>query len=148
MSDIRTVWVDLAGDWTVTGPALSEDDGLETAIVLSLFTDRRAGPDEPLPGAQDDRRGWWADAFADVPGDRIGSWLWLLSREKQEQRVVVRAREYAAQALDWLVEDGVVRAVNVTAEIVRSGVLGLGIEVVRANEAAQKYQFATFWKGA
>ena len=49
MSDIRTVFVDFAGDWTISGAALQEDDGLETAVVLSLFSDRRAEGDRHGP---------------------------------------------------------------------------------------------------
>lgn len=147
MSDIRTVFLDFAGDWTVSGPALAEDDGLESAVVISLFTDRRAQAGDPLPGAPEDRRGWWGDAFGALDGDRIGSRLWLLNREKQLPAVVERAREYAQEALAWLIEDGIARAVNVTAEIVRTGVLGLRIEVVRADKRVAQYRFESFWKG-
>lgn len=148
MSDIRTVFRDFAGDLEISGGALAADDGLETAVVISLFTDRRAEPGDPLPDAGADRRGWWGDALADVPGDRIGSRLWLLAREKQTQATLARAREYAAEALRWMIEDGVARAVNVTAEIVRDGVLGLGIEIVRSDKPVVQYRFDSFWKGA
>lgn len=148
MADIRTVWMDFAGDITVTGPSLVEDDGLETAVVISLFTDRRATEDDVLPGSPDDRRGWFGDSWPVVDGDLIGSRLWLLHREKQMQSVVSRAREYAAEALQWLIDDGIAKAVNVTAEIVRQGVLGLDIEIVRSGKPLAKYRFETFWKAA
>ena len=57
--------------------ALAEDDGLQTAVVLSLFLDARARPDD---GAEGHRRGWVGVAF--TPEDRVGSRLWLLKREK------------------------------------------------------------------
>jgi len=127
---------------------LEEDDGLETAVVISLFTDRRANRGDAVPGDPNDRRGWWGDSFADVAGDRIGSRLWLLSREKQMPSVLARALEYAAEALQWLIDDGIARAVNVTAEVVSQGVLGLGVEIVRSGKPAAQYRFETFWKGA
>lgn len=148
MSDIATAFVDLAGDWVVTGPGLADDEGLETAIVLSLFTDRRANADDELPGALNQRRGWWGDTYAEVPGDRIGSRLWLLAREKQLPVVLQRAREYALEALQWLIEDGVAREVTVQAEVVRTGVLGLRIEVTRPRVPVARFRFETFWKGA
>lgn len=148
MSDVRTVFVDFAGDWQVSGASLDEDDGLETAVVISLFTDRLADEGDAIPGGSGHRRGWWGDAYADVAGDRIGSRLWLLSREKQLQEVLVRAEQYSREALQWLIDDGVARAVSVSAEIVRSGVLGLAVEITRAGKAVSRYRFESFWKGA
>lgn len=147
MSDIRTVWRDLGGEWTVSGPALEGDDGLETAVVLSLFTDRLAEPGDTSiePTA---RRGWWGDAFAEVPGDLIGSRLWLLSREKQLPAVLARAELYAREALQWLVDDGVASAVDVAAEVARQGVLGLAITITRSAAPVVRYRFESFWKGA
>lgn len=156
MSDIRTSQVlgSFRFDWSLAPSAggeagryfgLAEDDGLQTAVIISLFTDRRADDADRLPGA-DDKRGWWADAYAEIDGDKIGSRLWLLAREKQTQLVLVLAKAYAEEALAWLLEDGIARAVNVSAEIVREGVLGLGIEILRAAAPPQKYRFETFWK--
>ncbi len=147
MSDIRTAFTDFTGDWLLAGPSLAQDDGLETAVIISLFSDRRAKPSDKLPGAPDDRRGWWGDSFPAVRGDRIGSRLWLLHRSKQLPEVVALARDYARESLRWLVDDGVARRVNVTAEVVRNGVLGLGIEIVRASKPVAQYRFETFWKG-
>lgn len=146
MGDIRTAFKDFSGDWQLLSPGLEEDAGLETAVVISLFTDRRAEADDELPGG-DDLRGWWGDALAEVEGDRIGSRLWLLSREKQLPQVLARAREYALEALQWLIEDGVASAVDVTAEIVRQGVLGLAVEIRRAGKPPVRYRFEQFWKG-
>jgi phage gp46-like protein len=161
MSDLRTAWRDLAGDLALktrkVGNAdvtvidgLDEDEGIETAVVLSLFTDRRAQPGDPLPvnaqlAGTPDRRGWWGDTFPNVPGDRIGSRLWLLNREKEMPAVLARAREYAMEALQWLIEDGIARSVNVTAEVVRRGVLGLAIEIVRSDKPVAQYRFEHFW---
>lgn len=149
MSDIRTIYTPekMAFDWAVAGAGLEEDDGLETAVLLSLFTDRRANADDPLSGAADDRRGWWADQYQDVAGDKIGSRLWLIAREKQTASVLVRAQEYAEEALAWLVQDGLARSVAATAEIVRAGVLGLTVEIARADGRASRYRFETFWRG-
>lgn len=157
MSDIRTAITagTFSFDWTLAALGiadrylgLGEDAGLETAVILSLFTDRRAEDGDALPGGSDDKRGWWGDTYAEVAGDRFGSRLWLLSREKQTQSVLVRAKRYAEEALAWLIEDGIARAVNVSAEIVSQGVLGLGIEIIRSAAPPQKYRFETFWRPA
>ena len=146
--DIRTVFDadTFSFDWLLARPCLAEDDGLETAVTISLFTDRRANDDDELPSG-DDRRGWWGDALAEVSGDRIGSRLWLLSREKQLPDVLSRAREYALEALQWLVDDGVARSVNVEATSVRQGVLGLTVTIARTRGETARYRFESFWKG-
>lgn len=144
MADIRTVFSDFSGDWRIVGPGFEEDDGLESAVVISLFTDRRAENDDEVDG--EDRRGWWGDLFADVEGDRIGSRLWLLSREKQLPAVLIKAREYASEALQWLIDDGVASAVTVTTEIVRQGLLGLLVVIHRPAKPPIQFRFETFWK--
>jgi phage gp46-like protein len=119
---------------------LATDAGLETAVILSLFVDRRAEPDDALPDGGEDRRGWWADAWPGVEGDRIGARLWLLAREKETLATLRRAEEYAEEALAWLIEDGVARRVGVTAERVRAGLLGLSVEIQRPDGAAARWQ--------
>lgn len=86
---------------------LLADGGLESAVMLSLFTGRRV----------DGQRGWWGDTVAVVPGDEFGSRLWTLSREVDRPTVLrACAEEYASEALAWLVEDQVAERVDVIAE--------------------------------
>ena len=99
---------------------------LTRAVTISLFTWRRANPDDDLPG--DLRMGWWGDSFPSVPNDRIGSRLWLLSRAKLTAETVTRAREYAEEALRWLVEDGI--AARVEPQIVAARLAKLLMNVV------------------
>jgi phage gp46-like protein len=87
------------------------EDSLATAMVLSLMCDRTAQPSEVDPGA--DRRGWWPDAFAE-DGDRFGSRLWLLEREKQTEETLQRARAYIREALVWVVVDGFATGIELT----------------------------------
>ncbi|MBR0653304.1 hypothetical protein GXW78_26865 [Roseomonas terrae] len=102
-----------------------DDQGLGTCVLISLFTDRRATADDGLPPAE--RRGWVGDMLAEVEGDRIGSRLWLLKREKQTEETRARAEEYAAEALAWLLNDGLVAAIELEAAWVRPSVLGLRV---------------------
>ncbi|RMG50380.1 MAG: hypothetical protein D6717_13955 [Gammaproteobacteria bacterium] len=113
---------------------LKRDEGLRTAVLISLLSDRRASDDDVLPDGGEDRRGYWADAWPDVEGDRLGSRLWLLSREKQTADVLQRAETYAEEALAWLVEDGIASRVEARAQWVRSGVMQLTITIRRGTE--------------
>lgn len=105
--------------------ALALEGGLATAVIVSLFTDRRAGPDDALPPGVTDRRGWVGDEFmppADTSvgttrgSDAWGSLLWLLLQGKATVDVLERARFAAQEALAWLVRDGIASRVDVTAQ--------------------------------
>jgi phage gp46-like protein len=148
MADIKTFFLgfDQGADYAVDSLGLVEDEGLQTAVILSLFTDRRAEADDVIPDGTTDRRGWWADAYPAVDGDRIGSRLWLLSREKQLNSVVNKAREYAQEALAWMIEDGIAASVDIQASIVRTGVLGLTVAISQPNGAAANYRYEYLWR--
>lgn len=148
MSDIAVIYnpETMSFSWSITSPGLAEDAGLETAVMVSLFSDRRARVDDVLPSG-DDRRGWWADAYAEHEGDLWGSRLWLLSREKQMAKVLRRAEEYGLETLKWMIDDRVVQSVETHAEIIRDGVLGLTVVMTRGKNMATKYRFEIFWKG-
>lgn len=150
MPDFATTFdsTTLAGDLAVIGAALQPDAGLETAVVLSLFTDSRATDADELPVGETDPRGWWGDVAAPVPGDLFGSRLWLLNREKQTQETLNRARTYAEEALGWLIEDAIATAVLVEAEWVARGILGLGVTITLANGAISEHHFNTAAGGA
>jgi len=143
--DAALAFLDLSGDLTVSGGDLASDMGLETAVLLSLFLDREAEADDRLPDGSDDRRGWWADAYG-LAGDRVGSRLWLLDREKQLPEVRERAREYAEEALAWLVEDGVAQSVAVSAEWTRPGMLGLLVDIRKPDGSRLRYRFDSIWR--
>ncbi len=147
MSDVALVWDMRQGsaDFSVDANDLELDDGLETSVMLSLFTDRGANPGDVLPDAAADRRGWWGDAYPVVDGDRIGSRLWLLARSKQLPEILTRAKEYAAEALQWLIDDKVAERVDVESEIVRNGVLGLRIVIFKPKADTVNFRYNYTW---
>tara|TARA_B100000700_G_scaffold22521_4_gene21877 strand:- start:18978 stop:19421 length:444 start_codon:yes stop_codon:yes gene_type:complete len=124
---------------------LAADEGLQTAVILSLFTDRLADDDDRLPDGRDDQRGWWADAYNERPH---GSRLWLLSREKTEEDVLRRAKTYADEALAWLIEDGIAAEVVVEAEQLRRDTLGLRVLIQRADGERVEQQYEYVWRNA
>ncbi|MCE8027551.1 phage GP46 family protein [Halomonas daqingensis] len=141
--DIAFDFLDGALDLALLDGDLETDDGLRTAVALSLLCDRRAEPDDIIPDGTGNRRGWWADAISDRDGDRWGSRLWLLDREKALPEVRSRAEAYAREALDWLLEDGVAAEVEVTAETLDREVLWLLVIIKRGDgrSIADRYQY-------
>lgn len=150
MSDIALTWDVNAADFGIEDNDLVTDDGLETAVALSLFTDRRAEDGDVLPDLETDRRGWWADdatASPVVAGDRFGSRLWLLARSKDNADYRVRAVEYAREALQWLLDDKVASNVDVSMDVTDSGVRCLVVTISRPATDPVKFQFNDVWLG-
>lgn len=144
MSDLALLWnAETSGaDLVQDGAGLVVDQGLKTAIIISLFTDRRARADDDLPQEGADRRGWWGDVAAAVQGDQIGSRLWLLRRSKMTAQVIEQAREYCVEALSWLIEDGVASGVEVTTSAMSPDILAIVVVVSRADgPTRQKFDF-------
>lgn len=139
-------------DWALASGDLAGDDGLYTAVTISLFTDRLASPDDLLPSTDGDRRGWWGDAYlpmtADGDADRIGSRLWLLIRAKQIPETAQLARAYCQEALAWLVDDGVAAEIDVPLpSFPRMGMMQIDIAVTQrpAAGAALGRRYQALW---
>lgn len=143
--DIALIWKDGHGDIMQDGTDLLTDDSIETAVIISLFTDRRAEPGDIIPDGTTNRRGWWGDTFSQTP---IGSRLWLLNREKQMSSVLQRAENYAAEALEWLEDDQLVSAIAITATNPADSVLALRIDISLPNGTPlPPFNFNTVLKG-
>jgi phage gp46-like protein len=139
--DIRIVY-DAAqgyGDLDVVDRDLDRDAGLETAVAVSLFSNRRADAEDILPDADGGRAGWWADALND-DGDKIGSKLWLLGREAMRpQDVIPRAKQYAREALQWMIDDGVAQEIIANAERIAMNEIRLTINIVRPEVDREEF---------
>jgi phage gp46-like protein len=134
-------------DVAVDNGDLATRRDLETAVILSLFTDRRAEPEDRLPDPSEGRRGWWGDTFAPVQNDRIGSRLWLLHREKRTRETLARAREYVQEAVAWLVDDGIANRVETAVEYDpnRLDLIKIRI-VVHRPQGLEEYRFDHLWQ--
>ena len=107
-----------AGAQMLATYSMELEDTLATAVILSLFTDKRAGRDDVLPRGATDRRGWVGDEYMhegfDAGADAWGSALWLVYGGKVLDDVLERARFAAQEALDWLVRDEIASRVSVS----------------------------------
>lgn len=91
-------------------------DPLTRSVVISLFTWRRADPDDQA----DVPMGWWGDTWPAVQNDRIGSKLWLYQRSKLTNQLVNNIRTCIRDALQWMLDDGVVSRIDL--DIRRTGI--------------------------
>lgn len=119
-------------------------DGLETAVLISLFSDRYV-PAEELPEGFTDGRGWWADAISEEPEDKIGSRLWLLDRGKITENVKNEMKDYAQEALDWMIGAGLASKIKVTTTIILNERIDLAIQIYRPEGDNIPFKFV--WDG-
>ena len=84
--DAALAWRDdiCQGDLDIADLDLRHEEGLRSAVLISLFTDRQVGPEE-LPAGESDRRGWWGDGLSD-DDDKIGSRIVALDARKAPRR--------------------------------------------------------------
>lgn len=133
-------WLEVNG---VQMAAMDVYDYLPRAVLISLFSWRRANADDSLPSVN--RFGWWGDTFPDVVNDQIGSRLWLLSRSILTSNTAALAQEYAAEALQWLIDDGAASAVDVLTEIDGNARLSMAVTIKRGNADTLNIRFADIW---
>lgn len=82
------------------------DNSLNTAIVISLFTDRYD------PESQ--QGGYWGDERT-TNQTLMGSRLWLLKGAKVTTDALRSAEDYAIESLNWLIDDALATSVNAAA---------------------------------
>lgn len=140
--DIGLFIIDDVFDLKLGDGDLEGDAGLETAVTISLFSDRRV-KDEELPAPQTDKKGWWGDMFPVVEQDKIGSRLWLLNREKRLPETLRKAEDYSKEALNWLIEDGVASSINVTATY--DDLKRLQLAILISKPSGRESRFQVLW---
>lgn len=144
MSDIGLFVGEGSIDIKIENGDLAADNGLETAVLISLFSDKRVNDGE-LPKGETSKRGWWGDLFSDFDGDKIGSKLWLLDREKQLNENLPRYESFCLGALKWLVDDGVASDIFVNATYPNKGELKIEIKIQKPDGNESKFGF--LWDG-
>lgn len=142
------IWDNLKGAGVdVIESGLTQDNGLTTLALLSLFTDSRADDSDVTPDGSSDRRGWVGDTFYDEPW---GSRLWLLSREKLTTDVRNRAVNYAQEALAWFTRDdgngALAKSVQVTGSIPRFQMLALSIVITKPDNTDISFTVSKRWE--
>ena len=127
------------------------DEGLETLVFVSLFTNRRANDDDVLPDPSKtlDRGGWWGDETSDNPDDKIGSRLWLLDRAKTLDSILVQAESFAREALQWMIDEKIAIKIDVTAEkrgTVTNPILALIVQIFKKDGNKEVFEFEEKWE--
>lgn len=147
MSDYGLFIVDDRIDMLLLPGDIIGDDGLETSVLISLFSDARATPDMLDAIDNDgDLRGFWGDITR--PEDSTGSLLWTLKRAKQLVSTLAKARGFCQSALRWMLDDKIADRVDVATSYLApaSGVMIIAIDIYRPGSANPvQYRYGYEW---
>jgi len=118
---------------------LEVDDNFDTAILMSLFVDRRADASEvPIP---ENRRGWWGDTVSEVEDDQTGSKLWLFDQSRLTNIEQNRLEDEAFDACLWFVQDNYLESINVTSTKIDLGIkLIIDFKIKNSVSESRAYQ--------
>lgn len=121
---------------------VAADDGLETSVLISLFSDARS-PQELIEAIDQDGdlRGYWGDLASE---DQTGSLLWTVKRAKQLQKVLAQVRSYAMASLQWMIDDKVAERVEVQTSYPAIGWMLIEVFIYRPgskNPVSYRYNY-------
>ena len=104
------------------------DEGLETAVYLSMFSSP----------------GWWGNAISEKAA-QLGSDLESIQSRTLSNQTRLDAEEYARQALAWMVSEGVAKSVTVAGSIPRADILGLVVTIEQPNGTVVTLRYQVNW---
>jgi phage gp46-like protein len=146
---IQDILIQLDQDLQLYDLVLNEDgtdfkssEGFDTAIPVSLFTDKRA-PSSLVPEASR-RRGWVGNILTLDEEFELGSLLWILDQAKLTQTEIISSQIYAKDCLSWLINIGAAESITVvTTQTATRGIL-INIKIRDNNNNLNQYQ--TLWR--
>lgn len=148
-----TVWdtAQHTGNWQMMGDGnLKSDAGIETAVIIQLFTDKRL-PDYMDLEEGSDRRGWFGDKVdiqTESGEEEMGSLLWTLERQVLTDEIARRAKFYAEEALQVLINQGAVERQEIVVEYDRQkGMMWLDVKLFSHDgNVAYERKFQYLWE--
>lgn len=123
---------------------VDRDPGLETALIVAIFTNASANDDDELPDDNDERGGHFSEV---ITGQPFGSRLWLLRRSNLTEDTLQRAKEYTEEAIDrHLVNEGLAKGHEV--EVTKAGTNRANFKITLIGLERQKivYEYYLNWQ--
>ena len=139
LSDIQLTQTDQGYyDFEIANGDFVMTNGLDTALIISLFADARADNSEvPVPIL---RRGWWGDLVSDYPTYQTGSKLWLLNQARSNLETLNLSKTYMQNSLSWLTDDKLASKINVDAAFTTNGI-GLQVTIYTPQNQVNNYAY-------
>lgn len=150
MPDISLSWnvASQRAEWQFgTGDLLTGSD-LESAVLVSLFTDGRAPADYIPTDGSNNRRGHWSDSFEPSP---VGSALWTFRRRKKtdDTSLLIEISNCCKIALDWMLKSGIAASVDAQAIWIAPDAIGLTVTITEPLQSTlHTFNFSWSWNFA
>lgn len=119
------------------------DDGFETAVYISLFTDSRdEDTDDSNPSG-----GYWGDTLdsSSIAVSPLGSLLWEYARAVITPDIINSIKTTCSNALQWMIDDGIAGSITVTASQTENSAYGFGISISKPANTGASYQYKINW---
>lgn len=134
--DVKLVEYDTYYDFNLTSAGDIETiDSFDSTIIVSLFADARAEDYEV--SKPENRRGWIGNLGYTY---QIGSKLWLYSQSRANNTTAQLVRNAVKDALNHYVDSGLVKSIDVTSELISSGV-AFYVTIKRFNSKTETRYF-------
>jgi len=119
-----------------SGDILTEDF-FDTAILMSLFCERRAIASE-MP-ASHLRRGWIGNES--TPGFEIGSKVWLYEQSRLTRATLNGINSVIKESLQWTIDDNIALEVAASSTLSRNNSITVEVTITRPNSKVEKRYF-------
>jgi phage gp46-like protein len=126
------------------------DDGLQTAVYMSLFSDA-FDVDEAAGG-------WWGDILEEVTpaksaskkaaaaaAAKLGSRIWTLARAKILSGIEEKVQSYCLTALQWLKDYKIAESITCTASITSTHNILISIEITQPGKDKNTTEYRFNW---
>lgn len=130
---------ELDGDFDIqiaaNGDILTRDF-FDTALLMSLFCERRALPSE-VPESER-RRGWIGNES--TPGFEVGSKLWLYYQARATRTILGEVESVVVDGLQWMIDDGIAQKI-VANSIFSNGQISIDVLITRPSSKVDRRYF-------
>jgi len=129
-------------DLVLEGSDFASAEGFETAIPVSYFTDARAATVQVQNANR--RRGWVGNIlYAEIERE-LGGLLWVLEQARIISDTINLAKSYAEGSLQWMLEDGIARFIEVKVEQSGTREIFIYTNITTIDNTVQRY--VTLWR--
>lgn len=122
--------------WTAAGD-INTAETLDTYILMCLFEERRASPDEVAPPQL--RRGWLGNES--TPGFEQGSKVWEFEQERLTGSMLAELRVVVRDCLQPLIDDGLADDVLVAQPSLSGGAVRVSITIIRGGSEIETLNY-------
>jgi phage gp46-like protein len=125
-----------------------QEQGFETSIIMSYFSNRRANVDDILPDNSGYKGGWVGDEILNdlyVENLVLGSRLWLLSRSKMNNQLLIDAREFCLESLQWMLDFNITDKIIITTERADIEHISIDTKIYRPENKNLNYRYFYNW---